>query len=35
MIPSTDDSIPEDPVGAQLDNEIESLEAQSKHPPCL
>jgi central kinetochore subunit Mal2/MCM21 len=31
MIPSTDDSILEDPIGAQLDNEISSLEDQSKH----
>ncbi|KAE9370849.1 hypothetical protein N431DRAFT_412605 [Stipitochalara longipes BDJ] len=28
MIPSTDDSIPEDPIGAQLDNEISSLQEQ-------
>jgi central kinetochore subunit Mal2/MCM21 len=31
MISSMDDSIPEDPVGAALDNEIASLQSQSKH----
>lgn len=31
----TTDSIPEDPVAAQLDNEITSLQAQSKQPPLL
>ncbi|CZR65606.1 uncharacterized protein PAC_15506 [Phialocephala subalpina] len=32
MLPSTDDSILEDTVGAQLDSEISSLQSQSKHP---
>jgi hypothetical protein len=29
MIPSTDDSIPEDAIGAELDDEIASLQSQS------
>jgi hypothetical protein len=32
MLPSTDDSIPDDGIGAELDSEISSLQAQSKHP---
>lgn len=35
MDSSISDPIPEDPVGAQLDNEIASLHSQSKQPPPI